>query len=604
MPQSVTMRTAGAPGSPVGFTELSEGARHWRVTPEFAPIVRNGVVDWDRLDMMPGAVLVKQNTQRDVWRIPIDGRDYFVKVYHPRGALNKLKLWLRGPTAVEEWDVGRYAGAFGVGSVVPVACGWTGSLRSAGQSILVTEAVPGARPISDYWMEIQHDRMMADALLDGLAKLIARAHQCGFQHGDMHPGNILVRGGRSGAAIHFVDLHKVKTGASVSLNNVVRNLAQLNQWFRRNATRSWRLRFLVRYLAYRDQFAQSSSYARNWRIDPRRLSADLARQAERHARALWAKRDRRTLRDSRYFSRIKPAPGWSGHVLLQSKHPSPSAIAAKLTYTRSQWRTLLRDPLSWVDPVRHTLLKDSHTATICKVDLPLEAGKVQVIAKRTLARNAWKKFIHMFGPSRNKRAWRMANMLLNRDLPVAQPMAVIERHAARFIRLDSLLITDYIAGSVDLEAFLTARLASAPPESLRHAKDRLIYALSSLLRMFDERGFAHRDLKAGNLLVNWTPPYADPPRLTLIDMEGIRRTSGSNPGNLLRAAVRLSISLPPSPMCTRTDRLRLLLRLLSGMGVAAPRWKPLWRELVSLSEAKLGKQARRRQWKLRHYGRP
>lgn len=604
MPQSVSVRTAAAAGSPVGYVEFAEGRRHWRVSPEFEPIIRDGTVDWDRLDMMPGATLVKQNTQRDVWRIPINGRDYFIKVYHPRGLANKIKLWLRGPTAVEEWDVGRYAGAFGIGSVVPVACGWTGKLRSAGQSILVTEAVPGARPLSDYWMEVQHDRLMADALLDSLARLIARAHQCGYQHGDMHPGNLLVRGGRSGTAIVFVDLHKVRTGACVSLADVVRNLAQLNQWFRRNATRSWRLRFLVRYLGYRDQFAQSSSYARNWRIDPRRLSADLARQADRHAQALWSKRDRRTLRDSRYFARIKPAPGWSGHVLLQSKHPCPSAVAARHTFTRSQWRHLLRDPLSWVDPIRHVLLKDSHTATICKAELPLDHARPHVIAKRTLARNAWKRLLRMFGPSRNKRAWRMANMLLNRDLPVAQPMAVIERYAARIVRLDSLLITDYVAGAVDLEAFIATQLATLPPQRQRRVKDRLIYAITSLLQMFNERGFVHRDLKAGNLLVSWSPPFTDPPRLTLIDMEGIRRTSRINPRNLLRAAVRLSISLPAGPMCTRTDRLRTLLRLLVNVDGGTRQWKDVWRDLSIAGEAKLGRQARRRQWKLRHYGRP
>src|SRR6185436_14639091 len=173
------------------------------------------------------------------------------------------------------------------------------------------------------------------------------------------------------------------------------------------------------------------------------------------------------------------------------------------------------------------LLKDSHTATICKAELPLENARPHVIAKRTLARNAWKQLLRMFGPSRNRRAWRMANMLLNRDLPVAQPMAVIERYAARIVRLDSLLITDYVAGAVDLEAFLATYLSTMPTEKLRHAKDRLIYAITSLLQMFNERGFVHRDLKAGNLLVCWSPPFIDPPRLTLIDMEGIRRTSRS-----------------------------------------------------------------------------
>ena len=57
-------------------------------------------------------------------------------------------------------------------------------------------------------------------------------------------------------------------------------------------------------------------------------------------------------------------------------------------------------------------------------------------------------------------------------------------------------------------------------------------------------------------------------------------------------------------MCTRTDRLRMLMRLLANIDGGSLHWKDIWRELVSAGEAKLGKQARRRQWKLRHYGRP
>ena len=603
MSESVSLRPSAEAGRAAGYSEFTDGDVHWRIAADHVAAVRGSNLNWQHLSPACGAVLVKQNTQRDVWRIAVAGRDYFVKVYHPRGLLHRAKLVWRGPTAVEEWNVGRYAAAFGVGSVVPVACAWTGSLRSAGLSILITEAVPNARPLSDYWNDVKHDRHLADTLMDSLARLIARAHQCGYRHGDMHPGNILVRSGRTGATIHFVDLHKVQTGSSVSLAGVVRNLAQLNQWFRRNASRAWRLRFLVRYLAYRDQFAQSSAYARNWRIDPRRLSADLARQADKHAQALWSKRDRRTLRDSRYFARIKPAPGWRGNVLLTSKHPAPAAAASTLTYARSQWKEWLRDPLTWVDPTRHTMLKDSHTATICKAELPVPGGAT-VIVKRSLPRNLWKRLVQMFGPSRNRRAWRMANMLLNRDLPAAQPMAVVERYAARWVRLDSILMTDYIPGSDDMEAYLARRIGALPPCRRRAAKDRLISAVLILLRAFDERGFAHRDLKAGNLLVTCDDPAIDPPKLTLIDMEGIRRVARPRAENLRRAVVRLSVSLAASDQCTRTDRLRFLQRLLAGYGPAAPRWKDAWREIDALSQSKRQRHEARRQWKMRNYGRP
>jgi hypothetical protein len=135
-----------------------------------------------------------------------------------------------------------------------------------------------------------------------------------------------------------------------------------NQWFRRNASRSQRLRFLDAYISYRDQFAQASSLARNWRIDTGRLVADLAAQANRHAYYLWAKRDRRTLRNSRYFARIRPAPA-GAPCSLDEQTPVPCHRRGRASF-KGQWEEWLLS--SGVDdPRRQELLKDSHTAVVC-----------------------------------------------------------------------------------------------------------------------------------------------------------------------------------------------------------------------------------------------
>lgn len=588
---------------PSGVIERVFDGHQWRVAASHAALIDSRAVDWFHLVEGPETTLVKRNSQRDVWCVRVCGGEYFAKLYHPTGGMARLKSIVRGPIARAEWNIGRYAADHGISAVVPVATAWADGRWTGGISLLITQAVLDAVPLGEYWQTVREDRWQANLLSDSLARLIARSHQCGFQHGDMHPGNILVRRIGQRCEAFFVDLHRVHTGRRVAPRRAVANLAQLNQWFRRNASRSQRLRFLDAYIDYRDQFAQASSLARNWRIDTGRLVADLAAQADRHAYYLWAKRDRRTLRTSRYFARIRPAPGWRGHVLLTSKHPCPATGAAGACFTKAQWEDWLRYPLAWVDPRRQELLKDSHTAVVCRARLGTSPDAPWVVVKRPLARNFWKKLAAVFGPSRTLRSWKMANRLRNRDLPVAQPLAVLERFALGLIRTDSIGITEYVDGASDLETFLTRDVAALPAGRRRVVKDRVIESVVRLLKAFHERGFVHRDMKAPNLMVRWAPPYRGSPALIFIDMDGIKHVRKVRESQQLRAVVRLCASLLGSPTCTASDRLRFLRSYLTGPGRTPAEWKTQWRQIHEAVCSKLQDKELRRRWKLAHYGR-
>ncbi|MBK8267064.1 MAG: hypothetical protein IPK83_01655 [Planctomycetes bacterium] len=201
------------------------------------------------------------------------------------------------------------------------------------------------------------------------------------------------------------------------------------------------------------------------------------------------------------------------------------------------------------------------------------------------------------------RAWRLANRLLNRDLPVAQPIAIVEKFALGILRTDSIGITDYIPGSIDVETFLTRDLGQLPTDERRRVKDRLIEALVRLIRMFHDRGFSHRDFKAGNLLVNWSPPYADAPKLTFIDMDGIKYVRRTSEAQRRRAIVRMCVSVMNSPLCSRTDLLRFLKRDLNRFGSNDTTWKTAWHECEAMVLDKQKHKAQRREWKIKHYGR-
>lgn len=267
------------------------------------------------------------------------------------------------------------------------------------------------------------------------------------------------------------------------------------------------------------------------------------------------------------------------------------------------WKAWLRHPLAWVDRDKHELMKDSHTASVCKAQLPTKPEPVVVIVKRPLARNPWKRLGHALGPSRDLRAWKIANMLLNRNLPVAQPLAVVERFFGGLIRVDSLSLTDYVSPSVDLEAFLTRDTAALDPITQYRVKHSLIECLIRIIKRFHDRGFAHRDFKAPNLLVSWSPPFDGEPTLTFIDMDGIKHVCQTTKKQRDRAIARLCASLLGSPACTRTDRLRFLKRYLTGPGQTPRDWRSYWRQFDALVSKKLHDKDLHRRWKLDNYGR-
>ena len=329
----------------------------------------------------------------------------------------------------------------------------------------------------------------------------------------------------------------------------------------------------------------------------RELARALVRRADRHAERLWAKRDRRAQRGGRYFGRVRVA-GWSGQVYVSAKRAAEESRASARVLDLSWWREQLRDPRGWFDPARATLCKDSHSAQVARVCLPLPEGELPIIAKRPIARNWRRRLRQLLPPSRSMRGWRIANALLNRDVPTARPLAVLERRAGPFV-LDQVLLTETVAGAVDLPSHLQREREARSPRSWSRHKRQLALLLARHLRQFFERGFAHRDCKAENLLVLTIPKL----KLLWIDMDGIRRSRRPAIEEQCRALVRLHVSLLDVPGLTNGDRVRFLRAFLTRFGMAPNAWRSIWRRVAADSSQKLAARRRHRAWKQKHYGR-
>jgi len=584
-----------------------------------------GILDHVPLDacydlmQVPGAVLIKENDGRQVWEIRLPTGNVFAKVSFVDDFKARLKRWLRGPVCLREWRVADYAKRFGLPTVQPIACAYPRSRWGGARSLLVTAALPGAVPLNRYWSELANigdatrRYRQCDRLISVVAELIARAHQCGFRHVDLHAGNLLVvrdPQDETRLRVVFVDLHGVRIGRAVSDSGVIRNLAQLNQWFRRHATLTQRLRFLRRYLDARARGENDpvcNSLARRLGLEFKALVAALDRRARQHAREISLQRDRRILRDNKYFARIRLSDGWRGHVFLRAKHPVAGSRASVTVFERAQWEAWLREPLAWVRPEQAWhMLKDSHSAVVCMRALPVEPQPLMVVCKRSLPRNIGRRLAGLVRQSRNRRTWRLGYALIHRDIPTARPLAVLERR--RFgLLLDSMVITEALTGSRDLDAVIAMELTRLPPRRQYAAKSLLSDAILRLVGMMHERGFTHRDFKASNVMIEWDPGFSTTPRLSLVDLDGLALRSRWLPvtmSRVYRAMARLNVSLDHCTAITLADRARFLKRWLAvgGRGTQAD-WKLLWRDLDARSQSLRRQYERHQSWKLRHYGR-
>ncbi len=581
-----------APEQRVSWLNRSLGSWAWTTRSDWARrLHENGCPDWANLAPASGATKVKENDGRQVWRVELDDELVFAKLYLPPRGWLRLRRWLLGSDSSRERRVAEYARRHRISTVQPIA---SADCRVAGAkpaSILLTHGLPHAIPLNEAWASLSAGdpaaRQRKNLIVDCVARLVAHAHQNGFEHTDLHAGNILLdRGANDDYQAVFVDLHNIRIGRPVGDRAVVRNLAQFQQWFRSRAPLTDRLRFLDRYLHWRDVFESTGAFGRQLGWDVHELRAALDEAAHAHAGRLFAKRDRRSMRAGRYFTRLRLRHGWRGYAFLRCKHPVPGSSASIMSLSSDQWRTWLAEPLGWFKADRtQYAIKKSASSMVSRCQFPMGDASLHVVCKRSMPRHLGKRIKNLLRQSRALRTWRLGNALLNRQIPTARPLAVVERRTCGIL-LDSLIVTEYIAHAHDLDTLLTVQTRTISAHQQWQLKGQVAKALAALVRIFHDRGFIHRDFKAPNIMVQWDPQGSTPPRILLVDLDGVYARRRPSRQQWLRAMMRLNVSVDHCRRVTRTDRLRFLKACLVRPGRPQPEWKSTWQDIAQLSERK------------------
>ena len=546
---------------------------------------------------------VKHNSSRTVYRGTVGGEAMYLKHFHSRSILHRIVSRLGCGDAMREMRFSRLLGECGVPTARPLA-----AFCANGIEWLATRAVEPSEP-ADVWHVRQlslgqaGQRRINQAIAE-LGRMVGRMHAAGVIHSDLHCGNVLVRtpsasrtGNEGPVKLVLMDLHRAMRRRRLSRIARAKNLAQLMHDRYYLTTRSQQIRFLKHYLAA----GQTRGSVRGWQM----LVEHFARM---HSRRQHRQRDRRVMRDGKYFCRLRLPGGWRGCVVLASKRHMAGSKAAEAPFTVEQWRQALGDPASLTDEAAQ-IYKESRSGRVVRRKLTVGARELDVFVKQPVRKRRWKVLLDCFRPARPMRAFAMGHSLLTRRIATALPLVALERRAGPLL-LDSILIAEAVDAQ-RMDEFLDTWLGDPPASGAglqlsgpqrRQLGREVLWQLGKLLQRLHDNRFAHRDLKATNLLVRWQP--GQPPEIVLVDLDGLSRRPMITARTRFQGLMRLNVSLLKCPSVNRAGRLRMLMGYLRRIGSGKIDFKPYWRTLEEWSGRKLRQQIRARRKAQRAVRRP
>jgi tRNA A-37 threonylcarbamoyl transferase component Bud32 len=573
------------------------GGVYWRVVPDYreAFLGPEGLrlPEWLRNGR---AQVVKHGPHRTVYKVTLANLQFYVKHYPLADTRAWLRQLVRPSKARMEYNKALAAAANGIPTVVPLAVGERATGLKPADSFLITRSLEDTETLSHFidctWPLLEATRRfrIRQRLAVALGKLIARMHDTGLTHNDLHAANLLIHVGPDDTArLYVIDLHAVRFGPALGWRASRANLTMLNRWFVMGVSRADRMRFWRVYCAERRaRFADPATPPPMLRAQQATRARNLEARTWESNWYFWRHRDRRCLGTNRYFRRLR-GNGIKGHAVADL---DPEALSA-----------LLADPDGPFCRPGIVLLKDSPSSTVAEFDFPVAGVVRRVIYKRFRVTRWSDPWAALFRRTPALRSWINGHGLRHRGLPTARPLAVF--HRRRFgLAYEGYLLTEKIPSAMDLHRYVDSLGRLAPAEQ-RYALRRLIDQVARLIREMHRRRLSHRDLKAANVLVtsgkcrladtSMHATHHSPlttPSLWLIDLVGLTSRHRLSRSCRVQNLARLHASFCQNRSITRGDKLRFLRTYLQFNLVGRVHWKRWWHAIAAATNAKVARNLR------------
>jgi tRNA A-37 threonylcarbamoyl transferase component Bud32 len=534
------------------------------------------------------AEVVKHGPHRTVYRVGLPGLDVHVKHYRLMDARAWLRELVRPAKALLECRHALAVAQRDIPTIEPLAIGRAGVTGHPGDSFLITRSLTDTDTVSSFLeitfptLPIDEQTWVRQCLATELGRFIARLHQCGIAHHDLHAGNILLRREADGRLCLFlIDLHAARLGRPLDTPARWANLVLLNRYFSMRACRSDRLRF---WRAYNAEFLAENATGKDAaRALSNESAVELERQTWESNLQFWRGRDSRCLGTNRYYQRVRSA-STVGHAVRDMDAATLDAILA--------------DPDEPFTRPDVKLLKDTRSTTVAELTLMMNGQPRVVIYKRFRVTTWTDPLAAMFRRPPALRSWITGHGLRERDLPTPRPLAVLHRRRHGLL-WEGYLLVEKVADAMNLDRFV-ASLGALPVEQRRPPLRCCIDQVARLLRDLHARHLSHRDIKASNILVRsgqWTvdsekESLTSLPTVSVIDLVGVRRYRQLPDSRRLQNLARLHVSFCNCASLTRTDKLRFLRTYLQWGLLGKRDWKSWWRLIAQATQRKVARNLR------------
>jgi tRNA A-37 threonylcarbamoyl transferase component Bud32 len=566
------------------LTELTAGGVRWQCLPDcqdrlFGP---QGL----RLDewLRDGAAqIVKHGPHRTVYRVVLPGLNFHLKHYRLTDLRSWLRQLVRPAKARMEFQRALAVAKRHVPTIIPLAHGEQCTHSGPSESYLITHSLNNAESLSHFIektlqaMQPGRRSRMAQRLAIALGGFVARLHEAGIIHNDLHAANVMVRVEDDDEPhLYLIDLHDVHLRPPLSWRASRANLVLLNRWFALRASRTDRYRFWRAYCMARGSVIDKHLFGRTRTIDltvghrppATNLACDVEARTWLSNLRFWRHRDPRCLFNNRYYHRFR-RNGMAGYAVRDLD----SVTLDKL----------LPDPDAPFSQPGVKILKNSRSSTVMEIDVIVGGQLRQAIYKR-LRVTAWTDpWAGLFRWQPAMRSWIVGHGVRERCLPSPRPLAVF--HRRRFgLEYEGYLLTEKIPAAGDLHDFLRSLNALPPPTRMQTLRNR-IDEIARLVCEFHRRQLSHRDLKASNVLLTSDAAW-------FIDLVGVRVYRRLRRSRRVQNLARLNASFCHDAQLTRADKLRFLRVYLQWGLHGQVGWKDWWQEIAAATEAKVRRNQR------------